>query len=92
MTPGLFGGTNAVNEHTLMETPDGPDLSGGTARASSPRRTSPGSPSRDWTWSGCRSATGRCVGAAVLPAVELLDAAMDWAQTYGIGVLLDMTG
>ena len=26
MTPALFAGTSAVDEHTLMETPDGPEL------------------------------------------------------------------
>ena len=64
-----------------------------SARPSSPRPTSPGSPSTAWIWSDCRSATGRSATyRPYLSAVELLDAAMDWAHTYGLKVLLDMHG
>jgi glucan 1,3-beta-glucosidase len=91
MTPALFAGTSAVDEHTLMETPDGPELIR--------RHRETFITEEDFAWIAGHGLTlvrlpvGHwTLGGAppYLPAVELLDQAMDWAQAYGLKVLLDM--
>lgn len=93
MTPALFAGTNAVDEHTLMETPDGPEL----VR----RHRETFITEDDFAWIGAQGLdlVRLPVGHWTLrhvepytPAVELLDAALDWAETHGLKVLLDMHG
>ena len=93
MTPALFAGTSAVDEHTLMETPDGPELIR--------RHRETFITEADFAWiaehglSLVRLPVGHWTLQAEPPyeaAVELLDAAMDWAHTYGLKVLLDMHG
>lgn len=93
MTPALFAGTGAVDEHTLMTVPGGPDL----VR----RHRETFITEEDFAWIAgqgldlVRLPVGHWTLRDVspyLPAVELLDAAMDWAQTHGLRVLLDMHG
>jgi glucan 1,3-beta-glucosidase len=93
MTPALFAGTNAVDEHTLMSTPDGRDL----VR----RHRQTFITEADFAWIAehglnlVRLPVGHWTLRDVSPylsAVELLDAAMDWAHAYGLTVLLDMHG
>ena len=64
---------------------------GGTTRRSSPTTTSPGSVSTGSIWSGCRSGTGCCTPILrTSAAADILDAAMDSAERYGLKVLLDL--
>ena len=93
MTPALFAGTSAVDEHTLMSTPAGRDL----VR----RHRETFITEADFAWIAehgldlVRLPVGHWTLRDVSPylsGVELLDTAMDWAQTYGLKVLLDMHG
>jgi glucan 1,3-beta-glucosidase len=93
MTPALFAGTSAVDEHTLMETPNGADL----VR----RHRETFITEADFAWIAghgldlVRLPVGHWTLQASPPYLEataLLDAAMDWAQANGLRVLLDMHG
>jgi glucan 1,3-beta-glucosidase len=93
MTPGLFAGTNAVDEHTLMQTADGPEL------IRRHRETFINEADFAWIAGHGLELVRLPVGHWTLrdvspyrPAAELLDVAMDWAQAYGLKVLLDMHG
>ena len=81
MTPALFAGTGAVDEHTLMETPDG--------RPAVRRHRETFITEADFAWIAehgldlVRLPVGHWTLQAEPPyeaAVELLDAAMDWAR------------
>ena len=93
MTPAVFAGTRAVDEHTLMETAEGPEL----VR----RHRETFITEADFAWIAdqgldlVRLPVGHWTLQAEPPylaAAGLLDAAMGWAATYRLEVLLDLHG
>lgn len=93
MTPSLFAETNAVDEHTLMETPGGRDALR--------RHRETFITEADFGWIAdhgldlVRLPVGHWTLREVPPyltAGDLVDAAMDWAQRAGLKVLLDLHG
>lgn len=93
MTPDLFAGTAAVDEHTLMLAPGGAD------RLRRHRDTFIVEDDIAWIANQgldlIRLPVGHWALRAEPPylvAVEWIDAVMDWAQQYGLRVLLDLHG
>lgn len=93
MTPALFAGTKAVDEHTLMQTPDGPELIR--------RHRETFITEADFSWIAdhgldlIRLPVGHWIlrdAPPYLSGASLLDAAMDWAQSRHLRVLLDLHG
>ncbi|MDN5804712.1 MAG: cellulase family glycosylhydrolase, partial [Microlunatus sp.] len=93
MTPALFAGTPAVDEYTLMSAPRGPDLIR--------RHRETFITEADFAWIAdhgldlVRLPVGFWTMHGTppyLPALDLLDEAMNWARRYGLKVLLDMHG
>ncbi len=91
MTPSLFAGTDAIDEYTFMATPDAAE------RLRRHRET--WITEADIAWIAergldlIRLPVGHWVlgdDEPYLGAVDLLDAAMDWAATYKVAVLLDL--
>lgn len=93
MTPALFAGTDAVDEHTLASTPHGPEL------IRRHRETFITEDDFDWIAKQGLDLVRLPVGhwtlsgePPYLAAAELLDAAMDWAAGRDLAVLLDLHG
>jgi glucan 1,3-beta-glucosidase len=91
MTPSLFDATDAVDEYTFMSTPDA------AARLQSHRETFITESDMAWIAEQGLDLVRLPVGHWVLGGDEpylgaagLLDAAMDWAATYELAVLLDL--
>ena len=93
MTPGLFADSNAVDEHTLVQIPGGREIIR--------RHRETFITEADFAWIAehgldlVRLPVGHWAvreAPPYLSSVDLLDAAMDWAQTYGLKVLLDLHG
>jgi glucan 1,3-beta-glucosidase len=91
MTPSLFAGTDAVDEHTFMSTPD----AAGRLR----RHHETFITESDLAWIAeqgldlVRLPVGHWVLGGdehYLGALDILDAAMDWAARLGLAVLLDL--
>ncbi|MFT4165113.1 MAG: cellulase family glycosylhydrolase [Microlunatus sp.] len=93
MTPGLFADSNAVDETTLVQTAGGREIIR--------RHRETFITEADFAWIAetgldlVRIPVGHWAvrdAPPYLSSVELLDAAMDWAQAYGLKVLLDLHG
>src|SRR5690242_10822012 len=91
MTPSLFAGTEAIDEHTFMA---GPGAGRRLRRHHETFITE-----ADFAWIAghgldlVRLPVGHWVlggDEPYLGAADILDAAMEWARTYGLGVVLDL--